>query len=89
MDSFFNGLAPEDAIEIESLSRLMYDLRCNRDKVLEQWQVPDVGSLLARIEAGEVAEHPAYEHYLSARILDETRQSIREALARNLKEVGR
>ncbi len=89
MANFFDGLAPEDAVEIESLSRLMYELRSNRDRVLDQWQSTDPQALLARIEAGEVDEHPAYEHYLSARILDETRQSIRDMLAAHLQEGNR
>jgi hypothetical protein len=88
MNNLFDGLAPDDAVEIEGLSRLLYELRRNRDRVLNHWGAADAPALLARIEAGEVAEHPAYEHYLSARILDETRQAIRDMLAVRLRESG-
>ena len=49
----------------------------------------DEAALLSRIEAGEVDEHPAYEHYLAARILADTRDATRAALAESLQEANR
>ena len=87
MKNFYEGIPVEQAGEIESLSRLMYELRSNRDLVLQNWGVTEAQSLLAKIESGEVAEHPAYEHYLSACVLDQTRESVRESLVALTREV--
>lgn len=87
MPSFFESLEAEVADELEQLSRLMYELRDNRNTVLAPYRTDDAAALLARIEAGEVDEHPGYEHYLSARILDDTREAVRAVLRERLKEV--
>jgi hypothetical protein len=36
-----------------------------------------------------VPEHPAYEHYLAVRILADTLESVRAAVAERLKETQR
>jgi hypothetical protein len=77
MKNFFEGLAPDDAELIESFSRLTYVLRENRKLLLEQYGVEDEQALLEEIATGAIAEHPAYEHYLSAKILADTREIIR------------
>lgn len=87
MPSFFDTVDPEIAAELEQLSRLMYELRENHNAVLASYRADDATALLARIEAGEVDEHPGYEHYLSARILDATRETVRTMLREHLKEV--
>lgn len=66
MDNFFRDLPHENAIEIEKLSRLMYELRSSRQQVLDTHGVADEAALLARITTGDLPEHPAYESYLSA-----------------------
>jgi len=80
MKSYFEGLDYDDAELIESLSRVTYVLRENRKALLEQHGVEDEQALLDKIKAGEIAEHPAYEHYLSARILVDTRNTVRDEL---------
>ncbi|MBV8646128.1 hypothetical protein [Paludibacterium sp.] len=80
MTSFFRNTPHETAQEIDALSRLAYDLREDRKRILAQYGADDETALLARIAAGEVAEHPAYEHYLSAKSLADTRQATREQL---------
>lgn len=80
MKSYFEGLDHDDAELIESLSRVTYVLRENRKALLEQHGVEDEQALLDKITAGEIAEHPAYEHYLSARILVATRNAVRDEL---------
>lgn len=87
MPSFFDTIEPEVAAEFEQLSRLMYELRENRNTVLAPYRTDDAAALLARIQAGDVDEHPGYEHYLSARILDATRETVRTVLREGLKEV--
>jgi hypothetical protein len=81
MKSYFEGLDQDDAELIESLSRVTYVLRENRKVLLEQHSVEDEQALLEKITAGEIPEHPAYEHYLSAHILTATRDAIRDELS--------
>lgn len=88
MSDFFEHIEFETATQIEQLSRLAYELRENRNAILEHHGAADEAALLQRIQAGEVAEHPAYEHYLAARILADTRESVRAALAERLKEAN-
>ncbi|CAI09706.1 hypothetical protein [Aromatoleum aromaticum] len=89
MANFYNDFEPEDAIQLEQLSRLIYELRENRDAILKSYGVADEIALLEQIYTSAVPEHPAYEHYLSARILSDTRETVRAMLAECLKEIGR
>ncbi len=89
MPEFFESVAFETATEIEQLARLAYELRENRQAVLQFHEVADEAALLQKIQSGEVDEHPAYEHYLAARILEDTRETARAALAERVKEANR
>ena len=89
MASFFENLDPDTAEEIEQLSRLVYELRENRNTVLATLGAEDEAALLQQIQAGEVDEHPAYEHYLAARILTDTRETVRTVVAERLMGVKR
>ncbi|MHB1093892.1 hypothetical protein [Thiobacillus sp.] len=89
MPEFFETVPFETATEIEQLSRLAYELRENRKAILQFHNVADEAALLQKIQTGAVAEHPAYEHYLAARILADTRETARAALAERLKEANR
>lgn len=89
MSNFFENLEPEMVEEIDQLSRLAYELRENHNAVLGPYGAEDGAALLQRIQDGTVAEHPAYEHYLAARILADTRETVREVLRERLKEVNR
>ena len=88
MASFFENLDPDTAEEIEQLSRLVFELRENRNTVLKAHGADDEAVLLQRIQGGAVAEHPAYEHYLAARILADTRETVRAVLAERLAEAN-
>jgi len=88
MDNFFKNVAFENAQNIEQASRLIFELRENRNALLMPYSVADDSELLTMIVNGTVAEHPAYEHYLSARILANTRKSLREELASHLAETN-
>lgn len=88
MASFYEGLERGAAEEIERLSRLMFELRNNRDQLLATWKVREADALLELIRAGEVDEHPAYEAWLSLRILDDTRLATRTLLDERLREMS-
>lgn len=89
MANFFANLPPDTAAAIDQLSRLHFELRENRRAVLQAHGVDSHAALLRQIEAGTVAEHPAYEHWLSARILEETRETVRELLGEQLQKARR
>ncbi|MHB0982057.1 MAG: hypothetical protein ACYC02_01600 [Thiobacillus sp.] len=89
MANFFENLDPDVATELQLLSRLLYELRENRNAVLKPYAVADEAALLQHIQSGALAEHPAYEHYLAARILADTRESARAQLGECLKQVNR
>ncbi|MBD5804493.1 hypothetical protein AZOA_39360 [Azoarcus sp. Aa7] len=89
MANFFENVEPTDAEQLEQLSRLVFELRENRDAILKATGASDEIELLERIYTGTVAEHPSYEHYLSARILADTRETVRAMLTECLKEARR
>ncbi|SIR04960.1 hypothetical protein SAMN05421829_10993 [Aromatoleum tolulyticum] len=89
MANFFENVEPTDAEQLEQLSRLVFELRENRDAILKANGATDEIELLERIYTGAIPEHPAYEHYLSARILADTRETVRAMLTECLKEARR
>jgi len=89
MNPIYDSVAPQDALELERIARLIYESRENRRKVLDAVGASDEAELLARIERGEVDEHPAYEHYLAARILADTHELAREIVGTRLQEINR
>jgi hypothetical protein len=86
MKNIFDGIAHDAALEMGKLTHLTYDLRENRKLVLAQYGVQDEAELLSAICAGTIPEHPGYEHYLAARILEETRAEARRILAEKIEE---
>ena len=86
MASFFENLDYDTATELERLSQLIYELRQNHNAILQTYDAADAAALLQQIQDGVVAEHPAYEHYLAARILDDTRDMARAIVGERLKE---
>lgn len=77
-------LYDEDPEAMQKLyARTNYMLRESRKAVLGQYGVEGEAALLEKIKNGELAEHPAYDHYLSALILEQTRLHVRaDMLAR-------
>jgi len=88
MNPIYDALPPDAAAELQPLSRLIYEARENRRAVLQAVGATDEHALLARIVAGDIDAHPAYELYLAARILAETHQAARTAMSERLKEVN-
>lgn len=85
MDNFYSNIPADQAQEIEQCARLMYELRGARDTLLAQLGAADAPQALACIVRGEMPEHPSYEQYLSARILDTLHAEVRADLAERVK----
>ena len=88
MINFYEHLPIETTTEMEQMSRLMFELRENRNLLLRQYDVSTEPALLEKIISGEVPEHPAYEHYLGAQTLAKTRELVSTELKQLLKELG-
>lgn len=89
MANFFENLAYGAAMELEQLAQLIHELRENRNAVLKHYEAADEAALLARIRSGAVAEHPAYEYHLAARILADTLETARAVAAERMQEASR
>lgn len=89
MADFFEKLEPGDALRVDRLAKLAFELRENRAALLRQHGVEDEAQLLERIRSGAVPEHPVYENYLGARILAESRDALRAELGGLLEELNR
>jgi hypothetical protein len=79
----------EQAETVEALSRLLHELRQHRQGILQQHGVDDEAALLAGIANGSIAEHPGYNHYLSARTLADARSIVRAELQTLLAKIGK
>jgi hypothetical protein len=88
MSNYYDALPLHAAEQLEQLSRLAFELRDDRRRLLSRHGVDSEEALLERIRQGEVAEHPAYEHYLGARSLAATREAVRGRLQGVLRELG-
>jgi len=88
MTGFYDHLSPEDVTTLDRLARLLIELRESYRALLARHGADTEEALLKKIRSGEVAEHPAYEDYLGARVIHETRETIREDLRRYLLEMG-
>jgi hypothetical protein len=76
------GMSPE---ALQALfSETNYQLRESRKAVLQRYAVGSEAELLIKIRQAAVAEHPAYELYLSALILEQTRMQIRAEMLSQL-----
>lgn len=78
--SFFDCLDYDTAKDVELLSRAIYELRESRKRVLAETGYEDETSLFNAIREGAIAEHPAYELLLAARVMDQAREDARMAL---------
>ena len=89
MANFYENLAPEDVTALDTLARLLLELRESRDQLLARHAAADETELLERIRSGAVAEHPAYEDYLGIRSIVLTRERIRGELRDYMLAMGR
>lgn len=75
-------------LDTETLQALFaktsYQLRESRKALLQRYAAGSEAALLELIRQGEVAPHPAYEHYLSALIIEQNREQIRAEMAAHM-----
>lgn len=77
MSGFFDNIPAEDAEQIDRMAKFTYELRENHALLLKKYGVTEEAELLQLIKHGVAEEHPAYDDYLSMRILEQTRQLVR------------
>ncbi len=80
MADFYENLPPEDVAELDRLAKLLIELRESHMTLLARYAVASEDDLYDRLRAGKLAEYPAYEDYLGARIIESTRQAVRAQL---------
>ncbi|MDP3872552.1 MAG: hypothetical protein Q8Q80_07805 [Methyloversatilis sp.] len=78
MPTPLDHLEPDDSLRLQQLSRLMYETREHRRDVLAAAGAGDEEALLQAILDRRMDEHPAYEHYLAARVLNQAHDSARQ-----------
>lgn len=88
MAGFYNNLSPEDVTTLDRLARLLIELRESREALLARHGVDSEEALLEKIRRGELAEHPAYEDYLGAKVIHATREAIRSDLRDYMLRIG-
>ena len=88
MSSFFENLPLDAAEQLEQLSRLVFELREDRKRLLQQHGVDSEDTLLEQVRSGAVAEHPGYDNYLAARVLAAARAAIRSQLQAVMAKLG-
>jgi hypothetical protein len=88
MNNFFANVPLAGAQRLEQLSRLAFELREDAARLLAPYGVDDPAALLERIRAGALAEQPAYDDYLGARILADAREAVRAELAAVMRDIG-
>jgi hypothetical protein len=80
------------ALDEEALQALYakttYLLRESRKALLKQYAAENDVVLLEKIKSGEVSAHPAYEHYLSALIVEQMRLQLRAELTAQINDNG-
>ncbi len=80
MSGPFENLAPEDVDTLNRLALLLWELRDSRAALLARHGAESEEHLLARIQAGEIPEHPGYEDYLGVRTISANGETIRAEL---------
>lgn len=80
MGDFYRSMRLDAAQQLEQLSRLAFELRESRKQLLQRYAVDSEDALLELIRAGAVAEHPGYDHYLGACVLERAWDAVRSQL---------
>jgi hypothetical protein len=80
MDSFFDRVEPQLAVEIAEVSRRMYDVREARKRLLADASCADVNELIAGLREGQLPEHPSYEAWLAAQLMRQHEDALQKAL---------
>lgn len=77
MEPFFNGMAPEMAVDLAEKSRRAFDLREQRKQLLAQSGFADAHALLEAVREGGVDASAGYDLWLSLALLQEQHEALR------------
>lgn len=88
MTNYYERLPLPGAEQLEQLSRLLFELRENRKAVLRRHGVDSEEALLNLVREQAITEHPGYDDYLGACILDATREVVRSQMQAAVVELG-
>lgn len=80
MSNLFQDLPFTVAQQLEQLSRLAFDLREQRRRLLQRHGADSEEQLLQLVSEGAIAQQPACQDYLSAKVLAETREGVRDQI---------
>lgn len=80
MDSFFDGMDAQVAGDMAAVSRHMYDLREARKRVLAEFACENADAMIAAVHDGRLPEHPGYDGWLAARLMQEQEAALQEEL---------
>jgi hypothetical protein len=87
MAGFYDDLDGADVATLDRLSKLLIDLREARAALLARHAAASEEELLEKLRTGALPEHDAYEDYLGARVVEATREALRNELRDYLLQV--
>lgn len=80
MGNIFEDLPLSVAQQLEQLSRLAFDLREQRKRLLQRHGADSEDVLLQLVSQGAIPKQPALQDSLSARVLAQTREGVRDQI---------
>lgn len=80
MRTFFENVDPRAASTISDVSSRMFNLRERRKRLLADAGCGDADEILTAVREGRLPEHPGYDAWLAARLIEEREHALHEAL---------
>lgn len=87
MKDFFQDVDTNIKADLSEVYSEMIELKEHRRMLLEPYRVDRVDDLKEKIDSAEVAEHPAYDHYLAILSLNKELEPMREKCAAIMEKV--
>ena len=87
MKDFFQDVDTNIKADLSEVYSEMIELKEHRRMLLEPYRVDRVDDLKEKIDSSEVAEHPAYDHYLAILSLNKELEPMREKCAAIMEKV--
>ena len=87
MRDFFDDVEENLKEKLSDVYREMIILKEHRASLLEPYALGRIEEMLGKIENGEIAEHPAYDHYLAMLAINKELEPMREECRKILEDV--